>query len=527
MDGFAGGRTLAGLVFAEEEGEADHEDGHPAEEAEDVLVGEGSGLLLELVVDASSCHVGGGGSLGGSAEGRGEGVELADVAGVAGLHGLLKAGLVEEGAIGDEGSGDGDKDGAADVADEVDDAGDLVGGFAGEADVGGVGDGDEGEGDGEHEDNAEPGVHAEGEAEIDVGGDVVEGDGEAGKADGGEVARGEFAGGDTGEGHDDDEGEAAAGEGFSGEGGGVAEKLLHELRLEDGGGVEDAADEDHEQAADGEVFVFEESDVHDGGFVTPLPPDEAGHAGDEEEGEDTDEAGGEPGVFFAFVEHDLHASHGEGEEAEADVVEAAEVGAIGLDPGRVVDEAGDEDEGEEADGDVDVEDPAPGVVVGDPAAEGGADGGGEDGDEAVEGKGLTALFLFEGVGHDGLGHGLEAAAPDALDDAGDEEDGQRGGDAAQKAGDGKEGDAGEEEVFAADDGGGPGTGGEDDGVGDEVGGEDPGALVSAGAEVAGDVREGDVGDGGVEDLHEGGEGDGGGDEPRVDPGLPLRTAGCC
>ena len=46
----------------------------------------------------------------------------------------------------------------------------------------------------------------------------------------------------------------------------------------------------------------------------------------------------------------------------------------------------------------------------------GADGGCEDGDEAVERERLAALLLFERVGHDGLRHGLQAASADALYD---------------------------------------------------------------------------------------------------------------
>ena len=65
-----------------------------------------------------------------------------------------------------------------------------------------------------------------------------------------------------------------------------------------------------------------------------------------------------------FVEHDLETAHREGEQAEPDVVELAEVGAVSLDPRRVVDKTHDQKEGHDADGNVDVEDPAPGVVVG-------------------------------------------------------------------------------------------------------------------------------------------------------------------
>ncbi len=53
VDGFSGGGALAGLVFAEEKGAEDHPDGHPAEEAEYVLVGLGACLLDVLVVDGS------------------------------------------------------------------------------------------------------------------------------------------------------------------------------------------------------------------------------------------------------------------------------------------------------------------------------------------------------------------------------------------------------------------------------------------------------------------------------------------
>ncbi len=62
--------------------------------------------------------------------------------------------------------------------------------------------------------------------------------------------------------------------------------------------------------------------------------------------------------------------------------------------------------------------------------------------------------------------------------------------------------------------------GKNDGVGDEIGGEDPGGFLLRGAEAAGDVRQGDVGDGGVEHLHEGGQGDRHGDDPRIDAGTP-------
>ncbi len=47
------------------------------------------------------------------------------------------------------------------------------------------------------------------------------------------------------------------------------------------------------------------------------------------------------------------------------------------------------------------------------------------------------------------------------------------------------------------------AGGQGDRVGDQIGGDHPGGFVLAHAQPARHIREGDVGDGGVEDLHEG------------------------
>ena len=191
-----------------------------------------------------------------------------------------------------------------------------------------------------------------------------------------------------------------------------------------------------------------------------------------------------------------------------------------------MDEAVGEEEGEDADGDVDEEDPAPVVVVGDPAAEDGADGGcGDDGD-GVESEGRGSFGGREGVDEDGLFDGGEAAAADALEDSAEKHDVERGGDAAEERCDGEEGDAGHVVVLAAEDAGEPCGHGENDGVGDEIGGEDPGDFVVGAAEASGDVGQRDVGDGGVEQLHEGGEGDGEGDDPGVDDGAGFWGAWC-
>ena len=90
-----------------------------------------------------------------------------------------------------------------------------------------------------------------------------------------------------------------------------------------------------------------------------------------------------------------------------------------LDVGRIVDEAVDHEQGEDADGDVDVEGIAPGVGIGEPAAEGGAEDGGDDDSEGEDGHGGAALGGGKAFEQDGLGERLQGSAAGALDDAGD------------------------------------------------------------------------------------------------------------
>ena len=163
-----------------------------------------------------------------------------------------------------------------------------------------------------------------------------------------------------------------------------------------------------------------------------LAPDEKRESDDCGDEEGDDEAGAEPVVFLAFVEHDLEGADGDDEQAEAPVVDAFAALADFGEVGRVFDEAVGEIERDDADGDVEEEDPAPGVVVDDPAADGGAEDGRDDDGDSVDGEGHAAFLRWEGVGEDGLLAGLEAAAGRALQHAEEDQHGKRGGEAAEQ-----------------------------------------------------------------------------------------------
>ncbi len=145
--------------------------------------------------------------------------------------------------------------------------------------------------------------------------------------------------------------------------------------------------------------------------------------------------------------------------------------------------------------------------------------GGEDHGHAVDGEGLAALFDGEGVGEDGLLTGSEAAAAEALQNTGKDEERQGGRDAAEQRAESEHGPRRSCRSACGRSGGEPAGDGENDGAGDEITGEDPGGFVLAGAERAGHVGQGDVGDGGVEHLHERGQCDRHGDSQGLCLGL--------
>jgi hypothetical protein len=150
MHRFSGRCSLSGLVLAQNEGAYDHTHRHPTEQTVDVLISLRRGLLIELLINGSSCHEAGSRPFAASAEVGGKRVDLGDECGIAGLHGFLQARLVEERTVGDDRSSDGNEDAAANVANEVDDPRDPIARLFRKSDISRCGDGDEGERNCEH-----------------------------------------------------------------------------------------------------------------------------------------------------------------------------------------------------------------------------------------------------------------------------------------------------------------------------------------------------------------------------------------
>src|SRR5215469_12681031 len=102
-------------------------------------------------------------------------------------------------------------------------------------------------------------------------------------------------------------------------------------------------------------------------------PEEECEADDGNHEQGDDEARSEPVLFLPLIKHDLNGADGDDEKAEAPVVDAFAALADLREVRWIFDEAIGENERNDADGDIQEEDPAPGVVIDDPTADRGAE----------------------------------------------------------------------------------------------------------------------------------------------------------
>ena len=198
-----------------------------------------------------------------------------------------------------------------------------------------------------------------------------------------------------------------------------------------------------------------------------------------------------PGLS-AFEDGEDEQAERHGEEGRAEVVDL--VFAV-LD--RFVEGAQQHPRRQHAQRDVDVEDPAPAEVLGEEAAEGGADDGGDRPDAREVALHPGAFGDGVDVAGDGDGHGLHGSGAEALECAECDECRHAPGEAAEDRAEQEQADAEQDDGLAADDIRQFGVDGHRHRLGEQVDGEQPGELVEA-AEVFDDRRDRGGEDGGVD-----------------------------
>ncbi len=169
---------------------------------------------------------------------------------------------------------------------------------------------------------------------------------------------------------------------------------------------------------------------------------------------------------------------------------------------ELVNENADADRGEHAEWHVYVEYPAPVVIIGQVATERRAEDRAEDHPHAPHRHGLRMPLGRVDLKQHRLGERHQGRAADSLQQAIDHQLGEAGGSAAQGRRRGKADHRDQEHVFDAEAAGEPAGQRRHDRGGDDVRGDDPGDLVLRGRHAALHMRQGDVGDGGVDALHE-------------------------
>jgi len=165
--------------------------------------------------------------------------------------------LVDVGAAGKQGGGDGDANGAADVAHQVEEAAGVADLFRVECAIGGGADGNEDETETEAGDEDGEEQCGGGDLEGDVA-EVESGEAEGEEAEGEKVAGIDLVGEVADDGHAADCADAARSDSETCSEGCVTEELLIEEREDGDGGIDADTEHEDENGAQAEVSVFED-----------------------------------------------------------------------------------------------------------------------------------------------------------------------------------------------------------------------------------------------------------------------------
>ncbi|MNV11510.1 hypothetical protein D3C71_1020780 [compost metagenome] len=209
---------------------------------------------------------------------------------------------------------------------------------------------------------------------------------------------------------------------------------------------------------------------------------------------------GEPVLGFPPVQRHLQRPYPQAQQGKAQQIEAAAGIELGL-----LDEGGEPEPGQQAERQVDVEHPAPVVVLGEPAPQRRPEDGAHHDTYAPHRHGGAVLLGRIGIEQHRLGEGHQAGAEDPLQQPEQHYLIQALGRATQHGGDGKARHRPHKQSFSTNSCRDKAGQWHEDGGRHYVGGEHPGDLILGRPHGPLHVGQGDVGDGGVQRLHDGGQ----------------------
>ncbi len=277
----------------------------------------------------------------------------------------------------------------------------------------------------------------------------------------------------------------------------VAQQALQEGRQEGQGRQEDDADDEDEQQAGHQVAVAEQIRVEERPVCGQGVDHEQIEAETHHDRLEHDLARREPVERLAAIQHQLQGADREAEQAKAEPVERPPAIAQGLRH-----EGEDAEQRQDAERQIDVEDPAPVVEIGQIAAQRRAQDRADHHAHAPKRHGAAMLLARIGVEQDRLGERHQARAKRPLEQPEQDQLLERGGRTAQHRGEGEAGDGDQEQPLAAEPGGQKAGRRGHDRRRHDVGGQDPGDLLLSRRQAALHVGQRDIGDGRVQRLHD-------------------------
>src|SRR6185437_9200181 len=288
------------------------------------------------------------------------------------------------------------------------------------------------------------------------------------------------------------------------------EQLLHEQRKQYDAAVKREEQRQGEAGSRGKCAIAEQTEVNDGIFRVQLPKSERDQPDHRDHRHGNDEVRTEPVVLLAFVKDNLERGNADGKQTDAPIINPC---CWTSNVWRIEDVPRDENQSNDADRQIDKEDPAPGIVRGQPSAEHGCDDGRNDDAYAPKGHGVSALLARKGFQHDGPCSGLERTSCQPLQHPENNQRRQSRSKTAQNAGGGKSNYAHDQQPPAAEIVRQPSGKRKDDGICHQVGRQDPGGFINGRREIAGNVGQAYVYCRRVNQFHNGADHDGKGNEP--------------
>ncbi|PAV70526.1 hypothetical protein WR25_16387 [Diploscapter pachys] len=343
----------------------------------------------------------------------------------------------------------------------------------------------------EARDDHQPLVHTEREARHDV--QRKRGDGKADKDQQARVDRLDQPADDD---HRDQRADAARRGDEPGQHHRIAHQCFQHRRQQRQHAEQHGAEEEAEDRSGQEVAILEHADVDERAAGSQCVDDEQIAEEHAQRRLQADFGRAEPVLGLTAIEHQLDRTNRQRQHREAEQVEPRSGSILGF--GQKRGQAG---KGERADRQIDVEDPAPRQIVGQPPAQRRADDRPQDRAHPPYRHGRAVAFGRVDIEQDRLAHRHQRRAEHALQQAEADQLAQAVGDAAQAGDGGEADDRPQHQPLAPEPPGQPaGQRGHDRG-GDDVGGEHPGDLLARGGDAALDMRQRDVGDRAVERVH--------------------------